>query len=247
MDGANLDAVTEGRRDLAAAFRWAARLNWHEATANHFSLAVSDDGNQFLMNPCGRHFSRMHASEILLLDARTKEVISGKGPPDATAWHIHSRIHARLPQARCVLHVHSRYATALASLKDGRLLPCDQNAMRFFERIAYDDCFNGMALDDDEGDRLCRALGNRDVLLMRNHGVIVAARSVAEAFDELYYLERACENQIIAMSTGRELHVVSDEVARLTCQQWRDYPDYAQLHFGELRRILDEEEPEYRN
>jgi len=77
--------------------------------------------------------------------------------------------------------------------------------------------------------------------------VIVAARSVAEAFDELYYLERACENQIIAMSTGRDLHVVSDEVARLTCQQWRDYPDYAQLHFGELKRILDEEEPEYRN
>ncbi|MBI1776843.1 MAG: aldolase [Proteobacteria bacterium] len=241
-----MESVAQARLDLTAAFRWAARLGWHEAVANHFSVAVSDDGAQFLLNPRGRHFSRMRASELLLLDARTKSVLSGKGPPDPTGWHIHGRIHAKLPQARCVLHVHSRYVTALASIKDGRLLPCDQNSMRFYDRIAYDESFAGMALDEEEGDRLCRALGNRVVLIMRNHGVIVVGASVAEAFDELYYLERACENQIIAMSSGRPLHVVSDEVARITCHQWREYPaDYANEHFDELKRILDEDEPAY--
>ncbi len=219
-----MESVTRARRDLAAAFRWAARLGWHEAVANHFSAAVSDDGTQFLLNPRGRHFSRMKASELLLLDARTQAVLSGNGPPDPTAWHIHGRIHAKLPHARCVLHVHSRYATALASIQEGKLQPCDQNSMRFYDRIAYDETFAGMALDEDEGDRLCRALGNRTILILRNHGVIVVAPSIAEAFDELYYLERACENQIIALSSGRPLHVVSDEAARLTCQQWRDYP-----------------------
>jgi ribulose-5-phosphate 4-epimerase/fuculose-1-phosphate aldolase len=247
MDGLATETLTEGRRDLAAAFRWAARLNWHEAIANHFSLAISDDGTKFLMNPRGRHFSKVRASEMLLLDARTKEVLAGEGPPDPSAWHIHSRIHASRADARCILHVHSRYATALSSLRNGRLLPCDQNAMRFFERIAYDEEFGGIAVTDDEGERLARALGNRDILIMRNHGVIVIARSVAEAFDELYYLERACENQIIAQSSGRELHIVSDEVARLTCQQWREYPDFANLHFTELKRMLDEDEPDYRN
>jgi ribulose-5-phosphate 4-epimerase/fuculose-1-phosphate aldolase len=241
-----MEAVTQARQDLAAAFRWAVRLGWHEAVANHFSYAVAADGSQFLMNPRGRHFSRVKASELLLLDTRSKTVLEGKGPPDPTGWFIHGRIHASLPHARCVLHVHSRYVTALASIKDGRLLPSDQNAMRFFDRIAYDEAFTGMALDEHEGDRLSRALGNRSVLLMRNHGVIVVGASVAEAFDELYYLERACETQIIALSTGLPLHVVSDEVARLTCQQWLEYPaDYANEHFGELKRILDEDEPDY--
>jgi ribulose-5-phosphate 4-epimerase/fuculose-1-phosphate aldolase len=244
-DGA-MESVNRARRDLAAAFRWAARLGWHEAVANHFSVAVSDDGAQFLLNPRGRHFSRMKASELLLLDARTKAVVAGKGPPDPTGWYIHGRIHAGLPHARCVLHVHSRYATALASIEDGRLVSCDQNAMRFHDRIAYDEAFSGMALDQEEGDRLSRALGNRTVLLMRNHGVIVVGASVAEAFDELYYFERACENQIIAMSTGRALNVVADDVARRTCQQWLEYPaDYANEHFGELKQILDEDEPDY--
>ena len=241
-----MESMIEARQDLAAAFRWAARLGWHEAVANHFSYAVAEDGSRFLLNPRGRHFSRMKASELLLLDTRTKAVLGGEGKPDATAWCIHGRIHASLPHARCVLHVHSRYVTALAAIRDGRLQPCDQNSMRFFDRVAYDETFTGMALDEDEGDRLSRALGNRSVLLMRNHGVIVVGASVAEAFDELYYFERACETQIIALSTGLPLHVVSDEVARTTCQQWLEYPaDYANEHFGELKRILDEDEPDY--
>jgi ribulose-5-phosphate 4-epimerase/fuculose-1-phosphate aldolase len=241
------EAEREGRRDLAAAFRWAARLGWHEAVANHFSLATSEDGSKFLLNPRGRHFSKMKAGELLLLDGDTEKVVSGEGPPDQTAWYIHSRLHERVPHARCILHVHPRYATALASLKGGRLLPCDQNSVRFYERVAYDDTYNGFALDDEEGDRICRALGNKSVMLMANHGVCVIGRTVGEAFDELYYFERACENQILAWSTGRELSLIPHELAQRTAQQWQDYPDYAKLHFKELRRILDEEEPEYMN
>jgi ribulose-5-phosphate 4-epimerase/fuculose-1-phosphate aldolase len=237
----------QGRSDLAAAFRWAARLGFHESIANHFSLAVSDDGAKFLLNPRGRHFSKMTAGDLLLLDGDTKKVLAGQGPPDETAWYIHSRLHKRVPHARCVLHVHPRYATALASIKGGRLQPVDQNSARFYERVAYDEAFNGFALDDEEGDRICAALGNKSVMLMGNHGLTVVAATVAAAFDELYYFERSCETYMLALSTGKELSVIPDELARRTAQQWQEYPDFAEQHFAELKRILDEEEPEYRN
>ena len=133
------------RSALAAAFRWAARLEMHEAVANHFSLAVSDDGGQFLINPYGRHFSRMQASDLLLLD--TKEEPSGLGDRvDPTAWCIHGAMHRNVPQARCILHVHSKYATVLATLQDSSLPPIDQNTMRFYGRVAIDEGFDGMGL-----------------------------------------------------------------------------------------------------
>lgn len=240
------DAERQGRVDLAAAFRLAVRHNWHEAVANHFSLAVSPDGHRFLMNPCGRHFSRIRASELLLLDVAAPDPVRGDGPPDPTAWHIHGRIHAALPAARCVLHAHPTYATTLACLKGYRLRMIDQNAMRFHNRIAYDDDFAGLALDEGEGARICAALQGKSVMLMANHGVTVIAASVAEAFDELYYLERACHTQVLALSTGHPLDLVSDAVAAETCRQWHDYPvDSARDHFEEMKRILDEEEPDY--
>ena len=240
------DAERAGRIDLAAAFRWAARYDWHESIANHFSLAVSDDGSRFLLNPRGRHWSKMKASELMLLDGETERVLAGEGPPDQTAWYIHSRLHKRVPHARCVLHVHSRYATALAALKGVELLPVDQNCARFFERVAYDSTFTGFALDNAEGDRIAAALGNKSVMVMGHHGITVVGPSVAAAFDELYYFERSCETFMLALATGKELSVIPDEIARLTAQQWREYPDFAELHFSELKRILDEEEPAYR-
>ena len=240
------DIEAQGRIDLAAAFRWAARLGFHESVANHFSLALSPDGRKFLLNPRGRHFSRVKASELLLLDGPSRKVLKGEGPPDLTAWYIHSRLHMRVPHARCVLHVHSRYATALAALKRVELLPVDQNCARFFERVAYDEVFTGFALDDAEGDRIANALGNKSIMVMGNHGITICAASVAQAFDELYYFERACETFMIALATGKELNVIPDELARRTAQQWQEYPDFAALHFAELKRILDEEGPGYR-
>lgn len=241
----------QGRIDLAAALRLAARYGWNEAVANHFSLAVSDDGQRFLMNPQGRHWARIRASELLLLDAAGTDAAtgSGAGEADPTAWHIHGQIHANVPGARCVFHTHMPYATALACLKGYRLQMIDQNAMRFFGRIAYDENFNGMALDAAEGQRIGAAIEDgKSVLFMANHGVAVIGRSAAEAFDETYYLERACKLQVLALSTGQPLHVASDEVAEMTCRQWTEFPlDAAADHFEAMKDILDEEEPDYRD
>ncbi|HVI91377.1 MAG TPA: class II aldolase/adducin family protein, partial [Dongiaceae bacterium] len=136
-------ALQQARIDLAATFRWFARLNMHESVANHFSLAVSADGSRFLMNPRGRHFSRIKASDLILLDARDATTMSRPDAPDPTAWYIHGRLHALLPQARCVMHLHPKYATALAALEDNSMPPIDQNTMRFYQRIASDDAFGG--------------------------------------------------------------------------------------------------------
>ncbi|ANY86612.1 MULTISPECIES: class II aldolase and adducin N-terminal domain-containing protein [Pseudomonas] len=240
-----LDAHAQGRVELACAFRWTARLGMHEAIANHFSLAVSEDGRRFLINPYGRHFSRIRASDLLLLDADDPSALQRPGAPDITAWALHSALHRQHPHARCILHVHSKYATALACLADSRLPPIEQNAMRFFERVAIDEGFDGMGLGD-EAQRVSRQLGDKPILLMGNHGVLVAAPSVAQAFDDLYYFERACELYLTALATGRPLRIASDAVARKTAQQWLDYPDFAVRHFAALQDILDEQEPDYR-
>ncbi len=244
-DGADNLSHRDERSDLAAAFRWAARLGMHEAVANHFSLALSDDGAQFLINPYGRHFSRMRASDLLLLDSAEQPEGLGERV-DPTAWCIHGAMHRNVPQARCILHVHSKYATVLASLKDSTLPPIDQNSMRFNGRVAIDDGFDGMGLEE-EAERLSHCIGNKSILMMGNHGVMVVGESVAKAFDELYYFERACETVVTAYMTGRELRIASPEVAAKTAEQWQDYPGLAEKHFAALLAILDEEEPGFRD
>ena len=241
------DVECVARADLAAAFRWAARLNMHEAVANHFSVAVSPDGSSFLLNPRGRHFSRMRASELVLLDAAASAgSVRVAADADPTAWYLHSHLHRVVPHARCILHTHMPYTTALACLDGFEFLMLDQNACRFHERIAYDRDYVGMALDDAEGQRVASLLGNdKSVLFLGNHGVIVVGRTVAEAFDELYYLEKSAQVQVLALSTGRPLAMIDDDTAARACRQWRDYPEIAKLHFDELRRILDTDEPSY--
>ena len=238
------DKYWQARVELACAFRCAARLDMHESIANHFSYAVNDSGRQFLINPGGRHFSRIRASDLLLIDLDAPDA-STSSATDPTAMALHSALHRNHKHARCLLHTHSRYATALACLQDPTLPPIEQNAMRFFERVAVDDGFDGMGLGD-EAERVGRLLGDKPILLMGNHGVLVAAESIAQAFDDLYYFERACELYFIARSSGLPLRVVSDEIARKTRQQWLEYPNFAQQHFTALLQILDEEEPDFR-
>ena len=239
------DNFKQERINLAAAFRWAARLNMHEAVANHFSLAVSDDGSQFLLNPIGLHFSEICARDLILLDSNDSSTMSQPNAPDPTAWAIHGAMHRNNPQARCILHVHPKYATILSSLDDKEMKPIDQNTMRFYERVSIDRDFSGMGLGK-EAERLSTLLGDNPVLLMGNHGVLTAAKTVASAFDELYYFERSCQTLIGAYQTGKKLHLVSQKVAKKTAQQWQDY-DASELHFKALKRILDKEEPDYKN
>lgn len=242
----NRSAFRTEREDLAAAFRWVARLNMHEAVANHFSLAVSDDGRQFLINPNGRHFSRMRASELLLLDADDPDVMKRPDAPDPTAWAIHGAIHRNVPRARCIMHVHSKYATVIASLADSTIYPIDQNTMRFYDQVEIDDGFDGMGLDE-EAERLSSKVGARPIVIMGNHGVLITGETVGATFDSLYYFERACETLVTAYMTGRELRIASHEVASKTARQWAEYPDLATTHFKAIRDILDEEEPQYRH
>ncbi len=235
----------ELRVALAAAFRLAVQNDWHEAVANHFSVAVDESGGRFLMNPRWRHFGRIRASDLLLLDAADGGTMQQADAPDPSAWCIHGRIHALLPQARCVLHLHPPYATALAALADPRLLPIDQNTARYFRRVAIDRDYGGIADHAAEGERLARALGEQRRMLLGNHGVIVVAPTVAAAFDDLYYLERACRTLMLAYASGRELAVLSDAMAEATARGWEDYADAADAHFAEARRMLDARNEDY--
>ncbi len=241
------EAYWEERVDLACAFRWAVRFNWHEAVANHFSLAVNEDGTKFLVNPNQRHFSLIKASDLLLLDANDPETMNRPDAPDETAWALHGALHRNCKHARCALHVHSKYATVLAALADSSMPPIDQNTAMFFNRIAVDENFGGIAFEE-EAERACAKLVDPSVrvLVMGNHGVMVIGQSVADTFNRLYYFERAAETLITAYSTGRELRVLSDEIAELTAQQVEDYDEQAVRHFDDLREILDSEEPDFR-
>lgn len=238
-------AERQARIDLAAAFRWAVRLGFHEGIANHFSVAISDDGRRFLVNPRWRHFARLRASDLALVNADDPDTMARPDAPDPTAWYIHAALHRALPQARCILHTHMPHATTLTTLKDSEIKPIDQNCLRFFGRVAYDEIYDGLALSTEEGERLVRAIGDKSVLMMPNHGVVVVAESVARAFDELYYLEKACQILVLAYSTGKELRLVSDNVAARVAREWQDYGEFAQAHFAELKAILDAEEPDY--
>jgi ribulose-5-phosphate 4-epimerase/fuculose-1-phosphate aldolase len=233
------------RVDLAAAFRLAVRHDWHEAVANHFSLAVSPDGSKFLMNPRWMHFSRIRASDLMLLDAHDESTMQKPNAPDLTAWSLHGRLHALLPQARCIIHLHPPYATAIASLADPEIKPIDQNTARFYNRVALDMDYGGMANTGAEGERLARLLGNRSIMMMGNHGILVAAATVAEAFDLSYYLERACRNLALAYQTGQPLHVMTPEVAEKTAREWEADREQFLSHFAEMKLMLDRSEPDY--
>ncbi len=235
------------RVDLAATFRLAVEFDWHESVGNHFSVALSNDGKRFLMNPRWKHFSQIRASDLLLLDADDPDVMKGPNAPDASAWTIHGSIHRARPQARVLLHCHPPYATALACLKDPTLKPIDQNTARFHGITGIDLDFGGIADDAEEGSRLARAFGNHPILLMGNHGVTVSAGTVAEAFEHLYFFERASKTLMLAYASGQPLNILSDETAEKTAQGWRDYNDMAFAHFDALKAMLDRKDPSYRD
>ena len=237
-------AERQARIDLAAAFRLAVRMDMHEGVCNHFTLMLPDH-RRFLLNAYGLHWSEVSASNLLVLDP-DGTVLDGEGEAEKTAFYIHSRIHLANPRAACVLHTHMPYATALTLTVPGRLEMVEQNALRFAGDIAYDDEYNGLVVDEAEGDRLARVLGDKRVLFLANHGVLVVGTTVAEAFDALYYLERACRLQVLARATGLPLRPVRPEVVRETYRMiLADTPKYAGAHFEALKRLLDREQPDY--
>ena len=240
--------ITELQKDLAATFRWTARLNMNEGVANHFSACVPGSSHDFYVNKAGVHFSRIKASDLILVTKKNIEELRNKPEiVDSTAISIHGTIHEKVPHAKCIFHVHSKYSTALSTLKNATLPPIDQNTMRFFNRVSIYNEFGGMGFED-ESVKMANALGNKQHMLLANHGVITTGETVSEGFDALYYFEKSAETYLTALSTNQELNVVSDEIAEKTAQEWANYPsDMARAHLDQIRLILDKEEPDYKN
>jgi ribulose-5-phosphate 4-epimerase/fuculose-1-phosphate aldolase len=245
-----MSELIASREDLAAALRAADRHGFGEGVCNHFSVAVRPDeggADRFLINPNRRHWSEVTASSLVLLDD-DGEVVEGDGPPEPTAFYIHWRIHKQAPAAHCVLHTHMPWATALTMLHEPQLLPLSQTSLMFHGLVAYDLEYAGLALDEAEGDRMATALGDRAVLFLANHGVIVTGATVAQAWLRLYYLERACMHQVMAMSTGRPLRLIDHEVASRTVQQIAgEEQAMADDLFDAEKRLLDRESPGWRD
>jgi ribulose-5-phosphate 4-epimerase/fuculose-1-phosphate aldolase len=238
----NAAETQQARIDLAAIFRMAARHRMHEGVCNHFSVMLP--GRRFLINPKGLGFERITASSLLVIDDQGRTV-EGTGRAPTSGFAIHTRVHLIHPAAKVVLHLHAPYSTALTAIAGGRVEMIHQNATRFFGDIAYDDHFNGVADATGEGERIAACMGDKKILFLANHGVVVVGPTIAQAFDDFYYLERACQVQVLAMQTGRRLNVMSDAMARATHDQFAGFAINADLHLQDIRQMLDEQEPAY--
>ncbi len=238
------EAFRQARIDLTAILRWADRLGLSEGICNHFSVVVPGTTDRFLINPQGRHWAELRTSDLLVVDP-AGNVLEGKWQVEPTAFFIHSQIHLDNPSARCVLHTHMPYATALCAIDGGRLEWISQNALRFYQRVAYEEAYNGLALDEAEGRRLREKLADGKVVFLANHGVLVTGPDVATAFDDLYYLERACTIQILAHSTGLPRKQIPAQVCRQTRAQLETERQQASLHLEAIKRILKREDPAF--
>ena len=230
-------AVAALRADLALALRAAAHHGLAEGVCNHFSVELPDQSGRFLLNPRGLLWHEVQADDIVLVDT-AGTALAGRHPVESTAMFIHAAIH-RIARQPCVLHTHMPHATALTLTADRALDPTlSQTAMRFHGRLAVDAHYNGLALDAAEGERIARAMGSADVVFLANHGVVVCGPQLAHAYDDLYYLERACQAQVLAQSTGRPLAPVNAELAARVAAQIQGERLQSELFFEALRRTV---------
>ncbi|MEO8921940.1 MAG: class II aldolase/adducin family protein [Caldimonas sp.] len=244
-----VDALAEARVHLAAAHRLAAFHELEEGIDNHLTMTVPSRDDRFLILPYGFHWSEARASDMIVFD-ESGQTLEGSGVVERSAQCIHAPIH-RLTGRKVVFHTHQTWAIALNMLQDNRLQPASQTAAFFHGLIAYDDDYTGVADSLEEGERLARVMGDKPIVFMKNHGVVIAGDTVAQAYRLIYRLERVCRNQILAMSTGRPLQVLSDEiVARIQTPGPTDRHPRAErerLYFEAMMRVLDRELPGYRD
>lgn len=241
------DTTERAKVHLAAAHRLAVLDELEEGIDNHFTVTVPGTDDQYLILPFGLHWSEARASDMIIFN-ESGETLEGEGTVELSAQCIHAPIH-RITGARVVLHTHQHWAVALNMLKNNRLLPASQTAAYFCGHIAYDDTYTGTADDLTEGERLAHIMGSKHVMFMKNHGVLVVGDTVAQAYRRLYKLERVCRAQIMAMSTGQPLEVLSDDVvAQVQAPPTDDRHSRAereQLYFEAMMRVLDRQCPGY--
>lgn len=233
------------REDLTAALRWAARLGLSEGVCNHFSLEVAPD--RYLINPQGVHWEEICAGDVLLINGQGS-VIEGIHTIEPSAFFIHSWIHRLNPHAKAILHTHMPHATALTLVQGGRLAWSHQNALRFWGRVGYDDDYGGVVLDAAEGERIGRAMAGKEVMFMASHGVTVTGATMAWAFDDLYYLERACMQQCLATQAagGKPLRAIPAADCAAVAAQIAGERVQSDLFFAAIKRLLDRDHPGWR-
>lgn len=239
------------RVELAACYRLIAHFRMTDLVFTHISARVPGPEHHFLINPYGLMFDEITASNLVKIDLDGRPVAPTSYRVNPAGFVIHSAIHAARDDARCVLHTHTRSGVAVSCLKEG-LLPLNQFALQFYGRVGYHD-YEGIAQDLDERARLVRDLGNKDVMILRNHGLLSVGRTVPEAFMRMYYLERSCEVQVTAQATGAEMVFPSPEVCAYVESQYNGAAseqadeDYLDLAWSALTRMLDRESPSYRD
>jgi ribulose-5-phosphate 4-epimerase/fuculose-1-phosphate aldolase len=230
-------AVAALRADLALALRAAAFHGLAEGVCNHFSAALPDGSDRFLLNPRGLFWSEVEADDLVLVDGDGTR-LAGRHDVEPTAMFIHAAVH-RVARHAVVMHVHMPYATALALTEARRLdTTLSQNAMRFHGRVAADGRYNGLALDRAEGERIARAMGAAEIVFLANHGVVVCGERVAWAYDDLYYLERACQVELLARQSGWPLAPAAAEIAARVQRQIAADRTQSDLFFAALARRL---------
>jgi ribulose-5-phosphate 4-epimerase/fuculose-1-phosphate aldolase len=240
----------QARVDLAAAHRLAFMHGFNEGIFNHLTFVVPGRGDRYYQIPFGMHWSEVTASSFMEVGIDDGEVKRGEGEVERSCYCIHAPIHKALPQAKAVFHTHMPYASALTRLEDPRIKEIGQTEVGMSGKIAYDDEYTGPALDPAEGARLAGVIGDKTVLFMANHGISTVGETIADAYDRLYYIERAAQVQIYAMWTGQPLKKLPDAVVEKTRRDISGAylykgPTPAQRHFDALKRILDRREPDY--
>lgn len=242
-----VDPLAQAKVQLAAAHRLAVLDELDEGIDNHFTVTVPGRSGQYLILPFGLHWSEARASDMIVFD-ETGKTLEGEGVVELSAQCIHAPIH-RITGAKVVLHTHQTWALALNMLKDNRLLPANQTAAFFHGHIAYDDHYCGTADFLSEGERLAAVMGDKYIVFMKNHGVLVTGDTIAQAYRRLYKLERVCRTQVLAMGAGRPLEVLSEDiVANVQLPPVNDRHSRAErerLYFEAMMRVLDRELPGY--
>ncbi|CAN5906362.1 aldolase [soil metagenome] len=241
------DATRMARIHLAAAYRMATLHDLDEGIDNHFTVMVPGQPGRYLILPFGTHWSFARASDMVEFDEAGR-TLGGEGVVELSAQCIHAPIH-RITGARVVLHTHQPWAVALNMLQNNRLVPATQTGLFFHNRIAYDDDYTGLAHGIAEGERLAALLADKQVMFMKNHGVLAVGDTVAQAYRNLYRIERACRTQLLAMGSGQAIQTVSEEViARVQQPNPEDRHPRAErerLFFDAMMRVLDRELPGY--
>ena len=239
----------QARLDLAAAHRLAFIHGFSEGIFNHLTLVVPGHSDRYYQIPFGMHWSEVTASSFMEVGLDDGLLKSGAGDVERSCYCIHAPIHKRLPQAKAVFHTHMPFASALTRLEDPRIKEIGQTEVGLSGEIAYDDEYTGPALDPAEGARLARVISDKTILFMANHGITTVGETVAEAYDRLYYVERAAQVQVYAMWTGQPLKTLPEVVVEKTKRDIgggdRYDPSPAQRHFDALKRMLDRKEPDY--